>query len=170
MAVKKPIAILGSSASHGKTWEALNLILSNDTTPIIDLNQKQISPFDYGHNNRDDDFFSIMEEISNCDPLILATPVYWYTMSCQMKMFLDRFSDLLSLKKNLGRTLRGKKMFVVSSFGTSMPKGFELPFSQTAEYLGMSYLGCCYYYSGNDEILLKENPAQITDAKKRIFG
>jgi multimeric flavodoxin WrbA len=44
----------------------------------------------------------------------MVTPVYWYTMSGIMKVFFDRFSDLLRIEKDLGRKLRGKSMAVIS--------------------------------------------------------
>ena len=80
--------------------------------------------------------------IDNYDVLILATPVYWYSMSAIMKTFLDRFTDLLTIEKDLGRKLRGKGMAVIScSNGGNLGDYFWLPFSKSASYLGMIYLG-----------------------------
>ncbi|MCP4458779.1 MAG: NAD(P)H-dependent oxidoreductase [Cytophagales bacterium] len=39
----------------------------------------------------------------------MATPVYWYSMSGIMKVFLDRIYDVLTIEKELGRKLHGKK-------------------------------------------------------------
>ena len=52
--------------------------------------------------------------ISKYDTIIFATPVYWYSMSGILKVFIDRITDLLTIEKELGRKLRGKKMAVVS--------------------------------------------------------
>jgi multimeric flavodoxin WrbA len=38
----------------------------------------------------DDDIPMILEKFRNADGVILATPVYYYNMSAQMKMFIDR--------------------------------------------------------------------------------
>ena len=54
-----------------------------------------------------------------------------------MKTFIDRLSDLISIRKDLGRKLKDKRIFVIASFNTSVPKGFEEQFSQTCEYLGI---------------------------------
>jgi len=63
-------------------------------------------------------------------------------MSAQMKTFLDRFSDLLKLRKDLGRKLRGINMKVIccSSDEEEYPE-FWKPFQRSSEYLGMNYLG-----------------------------
>ena len=63
-------------------------------------------------------------------------------MSAIMKTFFDRLSDLLKIRKPLGRRLRGKTMWVISSSSDaavypSFLKAFEL----SAAYLGMQYGG-----------------------------
>ncbi len=47
--------------------------------------------------------------VDKYDVLIFATPVYWYSMSGIMKVFFDRITDLLTIKKDIGRKLKGKK-------------------------------------------------------------
>lgn len=166
-----PIIILGSSRSKGKTFDAVQAIIGNQySVPIIDLNTLNISPYDYEHLNSGDDCLPLMRKIvDEHDLIVLATPVYWYTMSAQMKIFLDRWSDLLKIDKETGRKLKGKRLFIIASFGTSIPKGFEDAFSQTCEYIEMIYEGCSFIYSGGDLELLKENAKQIAFARK-IMG
>lgn len=144
--MKNPIIILGSSRSDGNT-QKLAAALSNGSIPIVDLSQLNISPYDYEHKNSGDDYFELMEKLRLYDPVILATPVYWYTMSAIMKIFIDRLSDLLSIRKELGRALAGKHIFVLASYGTSFPDGFEEPFRQTFSYLKMKYCGCFYHHA-----------------------
>lgn len=62
-------------------------------------------------NSRNDDYLNLMKQIlEKYETLILATPVYWYSMSGIMKVFFDRLTDLLTIEKELGRKLRGKKI------------------------------------------------------------
>jgi len=90
-------------------------------------------------------------------------------MSTQHKIFFDRFSDLLTVRKDLGRKLRGKKLFVISSFGESYPKGFEDTFEQICEYLGMEYLGSSFIYSGIKlDQYLQQNKAQADKARLKL--
>ena len=137
------VLILGSSNSSGDTYAIASYISEVTDIPIVDLLQINFSDFDYTFKNRDDDFFSLIEElINNYDIFILATPVYWYTMSAIMKRFLDRFSDLLKIHKETGVKLRGKKMAIVSCGSDRVLKeGFHMPFIETAKYLGMVYIG-----------------------------
>jgi len=46
---------------------------------------------------------------------IFASPVYWYSVSPPMKVFLDRISDFLDLPDLLNdrRRLRGKQAYIV---------------------------------------------------------
>lgn len=164
---KKAIVVFGSSNSKGKTFIALKEILPT-RIPIIDLNSKNISYFDYLQKNLNDDYIFMMEEILQHELIIIATPVYWYSMSAIMKVFFDRITDLLNSYKNLGKKLKGKEMFIIASYGTSPPKDFESPFVQTCEYLEMNYKGCSFIYTGSDPELLKNNPAQIEKIKKAI--
>lgn len=165
-----PIIILGSSRSFGETRKAVEQIIGTTSNiPVVDLNTLKISPYDYEHKNQDDDYFSLLEKVTNYDLIVLATPVYWYTMSAQMKIFIDRLSDLLDIKKDIGRMLRRKQAFIISSFNTSLPAGFEKPFEQTCNYMGIEYKGCSFIYAGNDVALKNQNEAQIQKAKDIIF-
>jgi len=47
-----------------------------------------------------------MKPVSAHDQVIFATPIYWYAVSPAMKVFLDRFSDLLEL---LGLLSEGRR-------------------------------------------------------------
>lgn len=168
--MKKTIIVLGSSRSKGETWQAVQDITDNSALiPVIDLNSLSLSAYDYDHSNHNDDYFPLIERLVEHELIILATPVYWYTMSAQMKIFIDRLSDLLEVRKDLGRKLRGKKVFIVASFNTSMPVGFEDAFSQTCNYMGMIYLGCSFIYQGSDHGLSETRPDQLALARNVIL-
>lgn len=164
-----PIIISGSSRSLGKTHKAVLQIIGEHKVPVINLHSLNIAPYDYEYHNRNDDYLPLMERVTNHDIIILATPVYWYTMSATMKIFIDRLSDLLDIRKDLGRKLRGKKLFVIASFNTSLPRGFEDAFEQTCQYLGMEYKGTSFIYCGTEPELEKINNTEITKARGVLF-
>ena len=110
-----PIIILGSSRTFGETRKVVDSIIGNNEVPIIDLKSLDMSIYDYDHYNKNDDFIPLMEQVIKHDLIVLATPVYWYTMSATMKIFLDRLTDLLDIRKDLGRKLYGKKLFIICS-------------------------------------------------------
>ncbi|WP_245569895.1 flavodoxin family protein [Flavobacterium soli] len=139
----KVIIILGSSRSDGETKKLTDTILGISDFDKIDLNDYSISYYDYEYKNANDDYLNLMQTLINkYDTFVFATPVYWYSMSGIMKVFLDRFTDLLDNQKELGRQLRNKKMTVItSSNGGNLGEEFWFPFKETAKYLGMEYIG-----------------------------
>ncbi|MFB0938155.1 MAG: NAD(P)H-dependent oxidoreductase [Urechidicola sp.] len=148
------VIIQGSSKSNGDTNTILNYLNTSNQFDIIDLNTKNIGHFDYDFKNANDDFLPLMEEIiKKYDTIIFATPVYWYSMSGILKVFFDRISDLLKTEKDIGRKLRGKSMAMIScSNANDLKEGFSMPFIETANYLGMSYLGDIHAWVENGKI------------------
>jgi len=141
--MNKGIIIQGSSRSIGDTSRIVSELNKLTNFDIVDLNQLNIAHFDYEFKNRDDDFIPLFKNIvTNYKTIIFITPIYWYTMSGLTKVFLDRISDFLTLEKDYGRKLRGMRMASISVCNDEVfYEGFEMPFKNSAAYLGMSYLG-----------------------------
>lgn len=159
------IILLGSARSDGNTRKICDYVSSGHNIPICDLNDYQISYYDYNHENSDDDYLPLMERLMVYDTFIFATPVYWYSMSAQMKTFLDRFTDLLKIKKDLGRQLRGKSMKVICcSSDYEEYSEFWKPFERSAEYLGMHYEGNVHTWIENEHV-----PQEVKDRLNRLF-
>jgi multimeric flavodoxin WrbA len=164
---KKGIIIQGSARSDGNTFKIVSLFKEKTGFDSIDLRTKNIAEYDYEFKNQGDDFIGIMRDIvSNYDTIIFATPVYWYTMSGVMKTFFDRISDCLKIEKELGRKLRGMNMGMISigSYG-ELVNGFSMPFVESANYLGMHYVGDVHTWIEdiaipNEVIILIENYAK----------
>lgn len=137
----KYLIIYGSSGSGtGKTMGAVNSLKEQLKADLIDVSNCNLSFFDYAHNNKDDDFHGFAQQMVCADCIIFATPVYWYAMSAQLKVFFDRLSDLITIRKPLGRQLEGKVMtFVATGHDELIPDGFDVPFKRTAEYFNMRY-------------------------------
>ena len=148
----KKVIIVGSSRNDGDTKTLTNELVKKSKWDIINLNDYNFSYFDYDHQNKDDDYLNLMRQmIDKYDTLIFATPIYWYSMSGIMKVFFDRITDLLTIEKELGRKLRGMKMAVIScSVGENLGEYFWLPFTETAKYLGMNYLGNIHIINGEN--------------------
>ncbi|MGK0364021.1 MAG: multimeric flavodoxin WrbA [Saprospiraceae bacterium] len=152
--MNKGVIILGSSASKGETYQMATFLSTQTGFPIIDLTTKNIGEFDYEFKNADDDFIPLIKEIAEkYDTLVFATPVYWYAMSGIMKTFFDRISDCLKTEKETGRKLRGKSIAVLSSASEDELKdGFLMPFIESANYLGMNYLGNVHGWQEDGEM------------------
>ena len=150
----KGIILQGSSRSAGNTNKIANYVKQRTGFDIVDLSSKNINAFDYDFQNNDDDFIPLMGEIvDNYDIIIFATPVYWYSMSGIMKNFFDRITDCLKVEKEIGYKLRGKRMGMISCGSDSnLVKGFEIPFVESANYLGMYFLGNIHTWIEEDKI------------------
>lgn len=139
----KKVIIVGSSRSKGNTTKIVAGIANQFNLDVINLSDYGFSYYDYESKNRNDDFLPLIKSIiEKYDTLIFATPIYWYSMSGIMKVFFDRFSDLIRIEKETGRKLRGKNFAVISnSHDSEIDFDFYIPFRKSAEYLGMNYLG-----------------------------
>jgi multimeric flavodoxin WrbA len=157
----KKIIILGSSRKNGNTTKIVDEISKEHGIEVINLSDFNISYYDYESKNREDDFFPLIKGIiENYDTLIFATPVYWYNMSGIMKVFFDRFSDLIRIEKETGRKLREKKIGVISnSHENEIEDSFYIPFKKSADYLGMEYLGHAHF---NANILNQTTKIELT--------
>lgn len=144
-AIQTVFAILGTAEGHSNTEEFLKNTYSDKKLEIVDLSNTIISPYKYT-KKPNDKFLEIIKDAIKSDLIVLATPVYWYSMSGSMKNFIDRFSDLLSPDhKNLGEALYGNKMKILcTGSDVGIPFGFEASISATAIYFGIDYLGADY--------------------------
>ncbi len=171
--MKKTVIIKASSKREGNTQKVVDYLNSNSGFDVIDLIDKKIGHFNYEFKNAEDDFLPLMEEIiSKYDIIIFATPVYWYSMSGLLKVFFDRLSDLLHYKKELGRKMRGKKMAMISNSGENDRRiGFEMPFIESAKYLGMEYIDDVHaWFSTNSNELHIEAKQKIDDFRKKLLS
>lgn len=148
----KTLIINGSSRKDGDSEAYLNELKAflPAGVKVYDLVDWDFSHYDYDHLNREDDFLKhIREMVRDYDLWIFVTPVYWYAMSGLMKQFFDRMTDCITIEKETGRKLRGKRMGVVSiSNGNNLGSAFWLPFEKTAVYLGMHFEGGYHIVNG----------------------
>lgn len=149
----KPLIILGSARSDGNTRHLVNTIFQKKDHDLIDLNEHNVNYYTYDNRHSDDDFIALAERMVQYDHIVFATPVYWYAMSAQLKTFFDRITDLISVRKDLGRALKGKTLHSIScGSDDDLPEGFTVPFEASAVYLDMSYGGHFHAWVEHGEI------------------
>ncbi|EDP96693.1 NAD(P)H-dependent oxidoreductase [Kordia algicida OT-1] len=149
----KGVILLGSSRSHGNTHTIVSELQKQTNFDVIDLKQYKINHFAYDLDN-EDDFNTLFKKLTaTYTTFVFATPIYWYTMSGVMKVFFDRISDFLYEEKDIGRRLRGTNMGVLScGSDKEIKQGFEMPFVESAHYLGMQYKGHIHTWIENKTI------------------
>src|SRR4030095_7341152 len=155
--------IVGSSRKNGNTSLIVELLVEKLCCQVVDLSDYSLSYYDYKNQNKHDDFSKLAAKMIEASYLIFATPVYWYSMSGQMKVFFDRFTDLITIRKSFGRKLAGKETFLVAT-GTeqNLPEGFEVPFRLTSNYLDMKFKASCYVQFQKD-LTPVVNPQEVIE-------
>lgn len=166
------VVVFGSSRSDGNTSRAIQNVFDQlkYELPVADLNQLKVNEYRYEFD-QEDDFHELIQLLIKYDVIILASPIYWYSVSAKMKCFIDRLSDLLSIDKDTGRKLRGKNLATIASY-LVYPEGldgFEQPLINSAEYLGMGYLGTYFHCSGTDKKGLDASESSLAHFVDRLI-
>ncbi len=146
-----PLVVLGSSRRMGDTQAFVENVLAGTDYHLADLLDFSVAPYNYEHTYPAEDTFSALsKQVLAHQTLVLATPVYWYSMSGLMKNFFDRLTDLTTFQKHLGRQLKGKNIFLLA-VGTdaALPHGFLVPFESSCHYLDMEFKGFLYRSTQN---------------------
>ena len=90
-----------------------------------------------------DDIKLILDKMTKTDVIVMATPLYFFSGSAQIKQVLDRMFSLYKWDNAAGtmRTvLKGKTFAVIASaFEAEGFDALEKPFKMTADYSGMKY-------------------------------
>jgi multimeric flavodoxin WrbA len=140
MPMNKTIVIFGNSSKPDQSRSLADEVAREFGFQVLDLAEYEI-------NNREinDSLIEIVESIMHADTIIFATPVYCYSMSARLKLFMDRLTDLVREDEELKTMLRGKRGLLLST-GTDAapPKYFEETFSLLLAYLGIEYSGMLY--------------------------
>lgn len=137
--------IYGGSRKNGNTRKLADEVAQKISADVFDVADYQISFYDYEHNNRDDDFIPLIKKLLQYDCWIFASPVYWYTMSAQLKVFIDRITDLLDIEKEMGYQLRGlNAALIATGVEDYCPTCYADIFINTFNYLGINYKGILY--------------------------
>lgn len=163
------LIILGSGRTDGNTGALARAVFSSlADAQLVDLNDHKVGPYDYDDGNSADDFLPLAQRMVRARSIVFASPVYWYSMSGQMKLFFDRLTDLTGPYKAMGKALADKTMFAIATGGTpSAPESFVSPFADTAGYFNMRWGGLLYAV-GRDGPLTEQAAASAHKFAKAI--
>lgn len=166
----RPIVFISTAREEGCTIKAVKLAMQGHSYDLIDLSKKNFSDYDPEQKNGGDDFLEMAEQMVQHDPIILAAPIYWYSLPAVTKRFIDRWADLLSGRKDIARKLQNKSLLVIAPYGTHPEgtRGFEEPIRATAEYMSMQYKGCLFHYCGPDHNVIAENLPRLEAFRRSL--
>ncbi len=160
MEAKKILVFLGSPRKKGNSTTLANQIVAGAesagaTVEKIFLHGKDISPCqacyvcqqpDSNGCAIDDEMQPIYGKLIAADGWVIASPVYWFSMSAQTKLFLDRCFALPAYKKD---AFTGKRIAIAMSYGdedafNSGCVNALRTFQDSARYVGANLVGMVY--------------------------
>ncbi len=129
---RKVLVLLGSPRKKGNSAILAGQIImgaesAGAEVETIFLHEKKIAPCQscYACQKKDskgcaidDDMQPIFQKLINTDSWVIASPVYWFTMSAQTKLFMDRCFALSAYQKN---PFAGKRIAIAMSYGDTDP-------------------------------------------------
>jgi multimeric flavodoxin WrbA len=90
-----------------------------------------------------DDIKTVQKHMIEADMIVMATPLYFFSASAQLKVIVDRMFSLYKWDNNAGTMktiLKGKTFVLIASAYEDVGlKELESPFRLTAEYSGMKF-------------------------------
>jgi multimeric flavodoxin WrbA len=112
-----------------------------------------------------DDMTELYPKLREADALVIASPVYWFTLSAQTKLFMDRCYALGSPK---GYALKGKRIGIALTYGDSDPFNSGAvnalrTFQDAYNYIGAEIVGMVYG-SASDPGEIRGNQAVMDEA------
>jgi multimeric flavodoxin WrbA len=91
----------------------------------------------------DDEVSSVLKKMITADVIVMATPLYFFSVSAQLKTIVDRMFSLYKWDNAAGTMetcLKGKMLVLLASaFEAVGLDVLEKPFSITADYSGMRF-------------------------------
>jgi len=175
------LILFGSPQLNGKTNTVLEKVLDLKDTPInfkrINLLNKDIHHC-IGCNQcntgdfrciYDDDMVEIYKAIEGADLVVLATPIYFNSVSSIMKTMIDRCQRFYNMKVNHHYEFKKKIGLLVATAGSKNPKSFE-SFLNVADYFFLSINGTIeerlFINKTDDEDYLQRNLEKIETTKE----
>lgn len=158
--VAKVLVLLGSPRKNGNSATLARAVAegaqqAGAQVEMINLNTQKISPCQACQGCRKEDsqgcvvkdgMQELYPKILEADALVIASPVYWFTVSAQTKLFMDRWYAFGAKKY---QDLNGKRAAVAMSYGdadafVSGCVNALRTFQDAFAYVGMDLVGMVY--------------------------
>lgn len=105
-----------------------------------------------------DDMQPLYPKLTQADAIIISSPIYWFTMSAQTKLFIDRW---YALESSQGNALRGKKFGILLTYGDTDPYTSGAinairSFQDMFRYIRADIVGMVYGTANNEGDVLRQ--------------
>jgi multimeric flavodoxin WrbA len=105
-----------------------------------------------------DDMQTLYPKLQEAEAMVIASPIYWFTMSAQAKLFIDRW---YALESSQGNALKGKQFGILLTYGDSDPYSSGAinairTFQDMFHYIGADFVGIVYGSASNEGDVLNQ--------------
>jgi arsenite transporter/arsenate reductase (thioredoxin) len=179
------LGLQGSPRTKGNTNVLLSAFLdevekSGGRVKNLDVTRMKVLPClgcgtceKKGYCPRDDDMQSIYPVLRKADLVVLATPIYFYGPTAQLKLFIDRSQALWSRKYSLGMEDPGRKwrqgflLAVGATKGKNIFDGTNLTAKYFFDAIGASFEGTLGYRKVENLGDMESHPTALTEARAK---
>ena len=177
----KIVTVIGSPRKNGNSAMLAQSIAdgaksAGGEVETFHLHDMTINPCDYCRECRedtntdckiDDDMKDLYPKLRQADALVIASPIFWFTVSAQTKLFMDR---CYALGGPQGNALNGKRIGIALAYGGADPFSSGAvnairTFQDTFKYLDSNLVGMVYG-SASDEGEIKNNLTLMDKARE----
>jgi multimeric flavodoxin WrbA len=171
---KKVVVLLGSPRKKGNSAALAEQISAGAESAGADVTSFYLHEMDIGPCRAcegcqrsgaegcvvQDDMQQIYPHLRAADAIVIASPIYWFTVSAQTKLMMDRW---YALQGQAGNVLKGKQFAIALSYGDSDPFDSGAvnalrTFQDGIRYIGGEIVGAVYGTgSGAGEIRSNED-------------
>ncbi len=161
MAGKKVMIVVGSPRKKGNSATLAQRAAAGakahgaevETFFLQDMNIQPCSACDACRKKKDmdcvlkDDMRKLYPKLRKADAILIASPIYWFTVSAQTKLFMDRWYALGSEEE--GYALAGKRFGIVLTYADADPfisgaVNALRTFQDAFRFLGAQWAGMVY--------------------------
>lgn len=112
----------------------------------------------------DDEAKPVLARMARADVIVMATPLYFFAMSAQLKLISDRMFSLYKWDNEadtMETPLKGKTLILIASAYEDVGlKELEAPFKITADYTGMKFKSLLVPNAGESGDIVKKKGAR----------
>ena len=185
----KIVFVQGSPRKNGNTRAVSEVVMASAAANGAEVAQIDVTQLDFEEpgcvgcqkcqQSREficafnDDLARNVARLPDYDVIVLATPLYWWSYSAQLKIFIDRMYSLSKIADpaNFQSLLTGKTMALIATAGGPIEDNLELlvrQWKKPADLLGCSFLTCLFPLTPPEPGVLAKDPAALEKAK--AFG
>jgi multimeric flavodoxin WrbA len=174
--------VLGSSRADANTEILARAAAAQLPTEYaqnwVDLNRLPLPDFQDGRHDTDSWTAGESEELLReatlaATDVVIASPLYWYTLSAQTKRYLDYWSGWLTAPgSDFKARMTGRRLWAVSVMAHSEPEvadGMVTTLRNSAAYMGMGF-GGLLHGSASRPGQIRQDEGALTRAKTFFAG